>query len=85
MLASQAGYTEYYFSHKFKQEMGLSVADYIRQEKVRQAKLLLSGTRMSIQEISDELNYGSRSYFSSTFQKETGISPSEYREQNRKA
>lgn len=83
-LARQAGYTEYYFSHKFKNEIGCSVADYIKREKIRQAKLLLSGTKMSIQEISDELSFGSRSYFSSSFQKETGISPSEYREQNMK-
>ena len=81
-LARQAGYTEYYFSHKFKNETGYSVSDYIKREKIRQAKLLLSGTQMSIQEISDELSFGSRSYFSSSFQKETGLSPSEYREQN---
>ncbi|MBD5457649.1 MAG: AraC family transcriptional regulator [Lachnospiraceae bacterium] len=81
-LAEQAGYTEYYFSHKFKNEIGYSVADYIKHEKIQQAKLLLSGTKMSIQEISDELSFGSRSYFSSSFQKETGLSPSEYREQN---
>ena len=83
-LAKQAGYTEYYFSHKFKNEVGCSVADYIKREKIRQAKLLLAGTNMSIQEISDELSFGSRSYFSSSFQKETGTSPSEYREQNMK-
>jgi len=83
-LAKQAGYTEYYFSHKFKNEMGCSVADYIKREKIRQAKLMLAGTKMSIQEISDELSFGSRSYFSSSFQKETGTSPSEYREQNMK-
>lgn len=83
-LAEQAGYTEYYFSHKFKNETGYSVADYIKREKIRQAKLLLSGTKMSIQDISDELSFGSRSYFSSSFQKETGLSPSEYREQNMK-
>lgn len=81
-LARQAGYTEYYFSHKFKNEVGYSVSDYIKREKIRQAKLLLSGTQMSIQEISDELSFGSRSYFSSSFQKETGLSPSEYREHN---
>lgn len=83
-LAKQAGYTEYYFSHKFKNEIGCSVADYIKREKIRQSKLLLAGTQMSIQEISDELSFGSRSYFSSSFQKETGMSPSEYREQNMK-
>lgn len=83
-LARQAGYTEYYFSHKFKKETGLSVSEYIKQEKIQQAKLLLSGTKMSIQEICDELSFGSRSYFSSSFQKEAGISPSEYRGQNTK-
>lgn len=83
-LAAQVGYTEYYFSHKFKSEVGCSVADYIKREKIRQAKILLAGTKMSIQEISDELAFGSRSYFSSSFQKETGMSPSEYRERNMK-
>ena len=42
------GYTEYYFSHKFKDVMGKSVNNYIRQKKTEEAKLLLSGTRMSI-------------------------------------
>ena len=84
LLAGQVGYTEYYFSHKFKNETGYSVSDYIKHEKIRQAKLLLSGTNLSIQEISDELSFGSRSYFSSSFQKETGLSPSEYREQHMK-
>lgn len=83
-LADRTGYTEYYFSHKFKKETGVSVADYIRNVKIRQAKLLLSGTQMSIQEISDELGFGSRSYFSSTFQKLSGLSPSEYRIKNSK-
>lgn len=81
-LAKQAGYAEYYFSQKFKKEIGCSVADYIKHEKIRQAKLLLSGTKMGIQEISDELSFGSRSFFSSSFRKETGMSPREYREQN---
>ncbi len=83
-LADQAGYTEYYFSHKFREETGVSVADYIRRKKIREAELLLAGTRMSIQEISDELSFGSRSYFSTSFQKETGLSPSEYRERHLK-
>lgn len=83
-LAEHAGYTEYYFSYKFKQETGLSVSDYIRREKIEQAKLLLSAAKMNIQEISDELSFGSRSYFSSSFQKQTGMSPSEYRKQNLK-
>ncbi|MBA4686307.1 MAG: helix-turn-helix transcriptional regulator [Candidatus Galacturonibacter soehngenii] len=78
-LSKRAGYTEYYFSRKFKQEMKMSINDYIKNEKIRQAKLLLSSTNKSIQEISDDLSFSSRSYFSDSFQKSTGISPSEYR------
>ncbi len=83
-LAARAGYTEYYFSRKFKQEMGMSISEYIKQEKIKQAALLLSTTTMSIQDISNELSFSSRSYFSDIFQKLTGESPGEYRKKNLK-
>ena len=83
-LAERTGYTEYYFSHKFKKEIGISIADFIKQVKLEKAKLLLSATTMNIQEISDELAFGSRSYFSSSFQKAFGMSPSDYRNKNTK-
>lgn len=83
-FAKRTGYTEYYFSHKFKQEIGMSISEYIRKVKIEQACILLAGTHMGIQEISDELGFTSRSYFSSSFQKESGMSPSEYRRKNSK-
>ena len=51
-------------------------------KKIEEAKLVLSGTRMSIQDISDELSFGSRSFFFSSFQKETGMSPTAYRREH---
>lgn len=78
-LAAQTGYTKYYFSHKFKKEMGCSVSDYILNEKIEQAKLLLSGTSESIQSISDQLAFSNRSYFYTCFQKITGMSPTQWR------
>ena len=81
-FAKRTGYTEYYFSHKFKQETGKSIAEYIRSAKIEYACILLAGTHMGIQEIGDELGFTSRSYFSSSFQKEIGMSPSEYRRKN---
>lgn len=83
-LAARAGYTEYYFSRKFKQEMNMSINDYIKQEKIRKAQLLLSTTTMSIQDISNELSFNSRSYFSDVFLKVTGESPGEYRKNHLK-
>lgn len=80
VLADRCGYSEYYFSHKFKEEIGVSVNDYILNKKIEQAKLLLSGTREYIQTISDDLSFSNRSYFYSCFQKQVGMSPSEYRQ-----
>lgn len=83
-LSQRAGYTEYYFSRKFKQETGYSISEFIKREKIRKAQTLLCSTNMSILEISNELSFSSRSYFSDTFQKITGESPGEYRKHNLK-
>lgn len=81
-LAKRTGYTEYYFSHKFKKEIGYSVNEYILNEKIERAKILLAGTTDSIQSISDNLAFSNRSYFYTCFQKMTGVSPTEYRKQH---
>ena len=81
-LAKRTGYTEYYFSHKFKKELGCSVNEYILNVKIEQAKLLLAGTTDSIQSISDNLAFSNRSYFYTCFQKVTGMSPTEFRKQH---
>lgn len=78
-LAQQSGYAEYYFSHKFKKEMGVSVKEYILHEKIEQAKVMFTSSDESIQKIGDSLAFGSRSYFYTCFQKAEGMSPSEYR------
>ena len=45
-----------------------------------EARALLKSTDMTIQQISDELNFPSQSYFGKYFKRLTGISPKEYRE-----
>ena len=83
-LARSAGYTEYYFSRKFKEETGRSVADYIGSAKTEEAKLLLTDSSLPVQEIAEELGFGSRNHFFWTFRKYTGMSPSEYRSARKK-
>lgn len=78
-LADVAGYTDYYLTRKFKKEMNISIWDYINRAKVERAKILLADEDMTIQDISDTLNYCSRSYFSETFLRHTGQSPTDYR------
>lgn len=83
-LARLCGYAEYYLTKKFKKETGQSLTDYINQKKTEHAKILLRSSFDSIQEISEHLNFSSRSYFTKVFQEYTGFTPSEYREKTKK-
>ena len=59
-------------SHKTAHEL---IADFVTMT----AKRLLKATTMSIQEISDELNFANQSFFGKFFKQNTGQSPSAYR------
>ncbi|MDE7183642.1 MAG: AraC family transcriptional regulator, partial [Lachnospiraceae bacterium] len=78
-IAAQIGYAEYYFSKKFKKEVGMSVKDYIKEAKVNRAKIMLR-SGISISEVTDTLNFSSQSYFTEIFRKLTGVTPAEYRD-----
>ena len=79
-LAELVGYTEYYLTHKFKDETGLSVIDYIKFAKIERAKVLLKSTDQTVQDIAAALSFSTRNYFSRIFQEVTGLTPMEYRE-----
>lgn len=77
-FARQYGYTPYYFSRKFRQEMGMSLREFAISEKIERAKLLLSQGKLSVSDISEALGFNSQSYFGSIFRKTVGMTPSEY-------
>lgn len=79
VLADKTGYAESHLSRKFKQEMGCSIVEYIQTKRLERAKYLLEKTDRSVDDIADELNFSTRSYFSSVFKQHEGITPSEYR------
>ncbi len=80
-LAELTGYSEYYFSKRFKQEAGVTPKEYIRGKRLERAKFLLRTTQTSVQDISEALRFGSQSYFADAFRRGEGISPTAYREQ----
>ncbi|MCR4674817.1 MAG: AraC family transcriptional regulator [Lachnospiraceae bacterium] len=78
-LAKICGYSDYYLTRKFKEETGKTVNEYINYTKIQRAKTMLTTTNYTVQEISDSLEFCSRSYFSSVFEKIEKCSPTEYR------
>lgn len=69
-----------YLSTLLKEHTGMTAFMWIEQYVVLYAKSSLSSTKMTIQQISDELNFPSQSVFGKYFKRVEGISPKTYRE-----
>lgn len=78
-IAKEVGYTEYYLTRKFQKEMGIKLLDYIKEIRMDYAKIWLTTTNKTICEISDQLQFGDRSYFSRIFKERNGMSPADFR------
>ncbi|WP_378956848.1 helix-turn-helix domain-containing protein [Pelosinus sp. sgz500959] len=64
---------------RFKGLYGLTIADYIRREKMKIALQLLGDDAMSINNIATKLGYKSASQFTAAFQKIHSLTPSQFR------
>lgn len=69
-----------YLSTVIKRVSGKTAAEWIDDYVILEAKALLKSTKLTIQQISDELNFSSQSFFGKYFKRITGLSPKEYRE-----
>lgn len=78
-FAESYGYNISYFSQLFKKVVGTSYAEYFILLKMDQAKLLITNTSMSLQNIACEVGYDDYYHFSKMFKKYTKYSPTEFR------
>ncbi|HAL73785.1 MAG TPA: hypothetical protein DCM45_01680 [Clostridiales bacterium] len=84
-IARAVGYTEYYLTKKFQKETGIRLIDYIKDMRIDHAKIWLMSTSKSIQEISDQMHFGTRFYFSKVFRERVGMTPAAFRNKMRTA
>ena len=83
-LADEAHMNKYYLSHAFKQEYGISPINYMISRRLEESKYLLAETDLSMSQIAQLLGFSSLSYFSQVFRKTQGLSPMEYRQDNKR-
>lgn len=63
-----------------KRVSGKSPGEWIDDFVTEEARALLKGTNLTVQQISNELGFPSQSFFGKFFKRVTGLSPKEYRE-----
>lgn len=79
-IADHVGLSSSYLASLFQKEEGISVKQYMMQERLSLAANLLKNTDESIGTISDYLAFNSQSYFTSHFRERYGMTPTEYRQ-----
>ncbi|MBQ8719853.1 MAG: helix-turn-helix transcriptional regulator [Clostridia bacterium] len=82
-LAEACGVSSGYLSSAFSREVGKTVTQYIKGERVKHAKSLLETTNLQIQTVALFCGVVDVQYFTKLFKSEVGISPKEYREREK--
>lgn len=72
-----------YFSHLFKEEIGIGLNSYITTQRILLAQDLLRNTNLKIEEIARQSGFSRVNYFNNVFKKEIGVTPGIYRKNNR--
>lgn len=78
-LCRNLGVSHSHLCRVFKESEGVSVVNYIKEQKLLKAKGLLSATDLTLYEIAENCGFNEYEYFLKSFKKHFGISPTEYR------
>lgn len=81
-IADSLSLNSSYLSKLFKQEMGITLSRYIRDQKINVACNMLRHLDESSLTIANYLGFSSQSHFIQVFKKSTGMTPEEYRRKN---
>jgi AraC family transcriptional regulator len=74
-LAGLVRLSPHYFSLVFRQAVGVSPHQYILQQRVAEARRLLSAGGMTLAQLAFHLGFADQSHFSRAFRKVTGTTP----------
>jgi len=78
-LASLSGLSRTYFSHVFKEVMGMRLQDYVIQTRLGTAKDLLSNFELKIKKVAYEAGFCDPNYFCRFFREKTGLNATNWR------
>ena len=83
-LASEMGWSNSHTYRKVRFITGISVNQYIKETRLKEAAKLILNSNDTISEISYKVGFSSPSYFNKCFSKFHGVTPGGYKEKNEK-
>jgi YesN/AraC family two-component response regulator len=79
-IASKMFFNKNYISKLFKSEKGLSIAEFVREIRLKEACRLIGTTSRNISEIACECGFNDMKTFYLAFKKYVGVTPKAYRD-----
>lgn len=80
-LSDKFFFSEEHLSRLIKKTTGKNFSELLRETRINQAKLLVSRTELSIEQVSELVGYSDASSFTKAFKTSLGLSPAQYRKQ----
>jgi AraC-like DNA-binding protein len=81
-LSKNLGINQCYLKKGFKEMYGLTIYDFVQEQRMEIAKGMIQQSQFNVSEISESLGFASTSSFSKAFKKMYGMNPSEMRQIN---
>ncbi|WP_028562972.1 AraC family transcriptional regulator [Paenibacillus pinihumi] len=77
-ISKYAGVTPNHLSYLFKNQLGISVYNYLKHVRIEQSKLRILQGDKTITEVAEEVGFSSIHLFSRSFKESVGITPSKF-------
>lgn len=78
-IAQYVHRSESLIAKRFKQELHMTLTQYIAELKIKEAQSLLQNTDYTVGAIAQELGYRTQSHFQAAFKAQVGVSPHQWR------
>ena len=69
-----------YLTRRFKKEMGISLREYVINQKMQEARALIRSTGLPVSFVAAKVGYSNFSHFSNSYKRQFGVTPQEDRQ-----
>jgi two-component system response regulator YesN len=83
-IAHEAHLSVSRLAHLFREQVGITLIDFLTNVRINAAKRLMLKTEMNCTQVCFEVGYNNQSYFTRTFKQVTGMTPRQFRQANKR-